>query len=68
VPATVADLVALLDLTPDGEDRYLGRQPVSHLQRVFGGQAAAQTLTAATDSLADGLGVERELSVHSLHA
>lgn len=67
MPATVADLLGLLHLTPAGVDRFVGRQPATALQRVFGGQVAAQALTAATSTVP-----EREPdatpAVHSLHA
>jgi acyl-CoA thioesterase-2 len=66
MPATVADLLGLLDLTAAGTDRFVGRQPATSLQRVFGGQVAAQALTAATATVP-----EREAGstpiVHSLH-
>lgn len=67
MPATVADLLGLLELTPTGPDRFVGRQPATSMQRVFGGQVAAQALTAATSTVS-----EREPDstpvVHSLHA
>ncbi len=64
MPATVADL---LDLTPAGVDRFVGRQPVTALQRVFGGQVAAQALTAATSTV-PGREPDPSPVVHSLHA
>jgi acyl-CoA thioesterase-2 len=64
VPATVADLLDLLDLTPqrDTPDTFVGRQPATRLQRVFGGQVAAQALQAATAT------VPAHVAVHSLHS
>jgi len=55
-------LVHLLDLEPLEEDRFRGRQPETSMQRVFGGQVAAQALVAA------GRTVESSRPVHSLHA
>ena len=67
MPATVADLLGLLDLTPTGHDTFVGRQPETALQRVFGGQVAAQALTAATRTLPERAADDR-MVVHSLHA
>jgi acyl-CoA thioesterase-2 len=60
--AAVDGLVQLLDLEQLAPDRYRGRSPRSHWQRVFGGQVAGQALVAA------GRTVEPERRVHSLHS
>jgi acyl-CoA thioesterase-2 len=62
VPESLAELVSLLDLEQIEVNLFRGRQPDTALQRVFGGQVAAQALVAA------GRTVEDELFVHSLHA
>ena len=54
-------LVKLLDLRRLDEDRFEGDSPVVGPQRVFGGQVAAQALTAA------GRTVDPARAVHSLH-
>ena len=58
---TADELVALLDLEPSGDDRYIGHSPDNGWKRVFGGQVLAQALVAAERTVAD-----RE--PHSLHA
>jgi acyl-CoA thioesterase-2 len=62
VPTSVADLLALLELEPLEVDLFRGRQPDTAMQRVFGGQVAAQALRAACHTVGDGL------RVHSMHA
>jgi len=62
VPDTLEDLVDLLDLETIEVDLYRGRQPDTWLQRVFGGQVAAQAQVAGTRT------VDPRLSIHSLHA
>jgi len=63
VPTSVPELVDILDLERLELDLYRGAQPPhSTLQRVFGGQVAAQALMAACRS------VDAERVVHSLHA
>ncbi|MPZ60139.1 MAG: acyl-CoA thioesterase II [Propionibacteriales bacterium] len=62
MPGSIAELVDLLDLEPIEVDLYRGRQPKTHLQRVFGGQVAAQALAAASRTAPD------DRWVHSLHA
>jgi acyl-CoA thioesterase-2 len=63
VPTSVRELVEILDLEPLEVDLYRGAQPpVSTLQRVFGGQVAAQALMAACRS------TDAQRRVHSLHA
>jgi acyl-CoA thioesterase-2 len=62
VPESLDALVALLDLEQIEVNLFRGRQPDTALQRVFGGQVAAQALVAA------GRTVDDDLFVHSLHA
>jgi acyl-CoA thioesterase-2 len=61
MPFTAADLVALFDIEPTGQDRFVGHSPRSGWPRVFGGQVVAQALIAASRT------VERR-APHSLHA
>ncbi len=58
----VADLVLLLDLEPKGADRFIGRRRADGTGRVFGGQAIAQALGAASRTVDDAR------AAHSLHA
>ena len=46
MPASVEELMALLDLEVIEDNLFRGRQPDTRLQRVFGGQVAAQALVA----------------------
>jgi acyl-CoA thioesterase-2 len=62
VPSSVDELVELLDLETIDINLFRGTQPDTILQRVFGGQVAAQALVAGTRTVDDGL------SVHSLHS
>jgi acyl-CoA thioesterase-2 len=62
VPSTVDELVALLDLETLDPALFRGRQPRTTMQRVFGGQVAAQALVAAARTAPD------DMSVHSLHS
>jgi acyl-CoA thioesterase II len=63
VTTAVDDLVSLLDLEPIEVNIFRGAQPrEERLQRVFGGQVAAQALVAAART------VDPERAVHSLHA
>ena len=63
MPTSVAELVSILDLERIEVDLYRGTQPeASTLQRVFGGQVAAQALRAACHSVPEGR------FVHSLHS
>ena len=57
-----AELVELLDLETIDLNLFRGRQPDTMLQRVFGGQVAAQALVAGART------VEPPLGVHSLHS
>src|SRR3569623_974494 len=61
MPATLADLISILNLEPLGGDRFRGDSPKSGWQRVFGGQVVGQSLVAACRT------VEGRLP-HSLHA
>lgn len=60
--ANTEDLVRLLDLSAVGADAFVGLSPETRLQRVFGGQVAAQSLIAAART------VDADRPVHSLHA
>ena len=62
MPSSAAELVALLDLEQIDVNLFRGTQPDTLLQRVFGGQVAAQALVAGTRT------VEEPLTVHSLHS
>ena len=62
MPSSAEDLVKLLDLESIDVNLFRGTQPDTMLQRVFGGQVAAQALVAAVRT------VEPQLSVHSLHS
>ena len=43
---TAGDLVAVLDLAPDGADRFRGHSPAVGWRRIFGGLVVAQALVA----------------------
>lgn len=62
MPINAQEIVELLDLETIDVDLYRGRQPTTDRQRVFGGQVAAQALTAAIRT------VDADRSVHSLHS
>jgi acyl-CoA thioesterase-2 len=62
VPNTVNELLDLLELEQLEVDLFRGRQPDTAMQRVFGGQVAAQALRAACETVDD------QLTVHSLHS
>lgn len=61
-PGAVAGLLALLDLERLEDNLFRGVSPENSTMRVFGGQVAAQALTAA------GRTVPADRRVHSLHA
>jgi acyl-CoA thioesterase-2 len=61
VPNSVPELLDLLELEQLEVDLYRGRQPDTAMQRVFGGQVAAQALRAACATVDEGR------DVHSLH-
>ena len=58
----VADLVALMQLAPTGEDRYRGQSENIGTPAVFGGQVLGQALVAASRT------VPADRAVHSMHA
>ncbi|GAW48291.1 MULTISPECIES: acyl-CoA thioesterase [unclassified Nocardioides] len=62
MPKNADELVELLDLERIDDNLFRGRQMPSALPRVFGGQAAAQALVAATRT------VDPAYAVHSLHS
>jgi acyl-CoA thioesterase II len=62
VPNSVDELLVLLELERLEVDLFRGRQPDTALQRVFGGQVAAQALRAACET------VDPDRYVHSLHS
>jgi acyl-CoA thioesterase-2 len=62
VPASPQELVELLDLETIDLNLFRGRQPDTRLQRVFGGQVAAQALVAASRT------VEERVEMHSMHS
>jgi acyl-CoA thioesterase II len=62
VPSSADELRKLLDLETIDLNLFRGTQPDTMLQRVFGGQVAAQSLVAGART------VEPPLSVHSLHS
>ncbi|WP_193607222.1 acyl-CoA thioesterase domain-containing protein [Nocardioides lijunqiniae] len=62
MPRNAEELVQLLDLERLDDNLFRGRQMPSALPRVFGGQAAAQAVVAATRT------VDPAYAVHSLHS
>ncbi len=62
MPNSAEDLVDLLDLEVIDLNLFRGRQPDTRMQRVFGGQVAAQALVAAART------VPEEMHAHSLHS
>ena len=62
MPSSAEELVELLDLETIDLNLFRGTQPDTMLQRVFGGQVAAQALVAGARTVAE------PLSVHSLHS
>ncbi len=62
MPSSVRELVELLDLETIDVNLFRGTQPDTMLQRVFGGQVAAQALVAGART------VEPPRAVHSLHS
>jgi len=62
VPSSAEELLDLLDLETIDVNLFRGTQPDTILQRVFGGQVAAQALVAAART------VTEPLAVHSLHS
>jgi acyl-CoA thioesterase II len=62
VPTSVPDLLNLLVLEQLDVDLFRGRQPDTSMQRVFGGQVAAQALAASCRT------VDSARPVHSMHS
>jgi acyl-CoA thioesterase-2 len=62
LPRSADELIELLDLETIDLNLFRGTQPDTLLQRVFGGQVAAQALVAGART------VEPEREVHSLHS
>ena len=62
MPASVEELMKLLDLEVIEDNLFRGRQPATQMQRVFGGQVAAHALVAANRTVPD------RYQVHSLHS
>jgi acyl-CoA thioesterase-2 len=62
LPSSTDELLELLDLETIDVNLFRGTQPDTRLQRVFGGQVAAQALVAGTRTVDDSL------TVHSLHS
>ena len=62
MPRSAEELAELLDLETIDVNLFRGIQPDTLLQRVFGGQVAAQSLVAGART------VDAPLSVHSLHS
>jgi acyl-CoA thioesterase-2 len=62
VPSSAEEIIELLDLETIDVNLFRGIQPDTMLQRVFGGQVAAQALVAGART------VEAPRSVHSLHS
>jgi acyl-CoA thioesterase-2 len=62
MPASVSELLDLLELERLEVDLFRGRQPDTAMQRVFGGQVAAQAVRAASAT------VDPAYRLHSLHS
>lgn len=62
MPSSADELLELLDLETIDVNLFRGTQPDTRLQRVFGGQVAAQALVAGSRTVDDSL------TVHSLHS
>lgn len=62
MPTTAEELTGLLDIERIDANLFRGQQPDTGMQRVFGGQVAAQALIAAHRTVDD------ERWVHSLHS
>jgi acyl-CoA thioesterase-2 len=62
MPKSAEELLELFDIEDIDVNLFRGRQPDTELQRVFGGQVAAQALIAASRTTPPGF------SVHSLHS
>lgn len=62
MPTNVEDLIALFDIKQVAELKFIGPQPETHFQRLFGGHVLAQSLWAAMQT------IPPQRRVHSLHA
>ena len=62
MPASAAELEELLDLETIDSNLFRGKQPHTMMQRVFGGQVAAQALVAASRTAPD------HMQMHSMHS
>lgn len=62
MPSTTAELIDLLDLKQVDEMSFVGAQPRTRMQRIYGGQVLAQAIAAAYQS------IPSERQIHSLHA
>ncbi|KQY64116.1 acyl-CoA thioesterase [Nocardioides sp. Root140] len=62
MPRSAEELSELLDIETIDVNLFRGRQPETELQRVFGGQVAAQALIAGARTVPEGF------SAHSLHS
>ncbi|GAA1910512.1 acyl-CoA thioesterase II [Nocardioides lentus] len=62
MPTSAAEVVDLLDLETLDDNLFRGRQPETTLQRVFGGQVAAQALVAGSHT------VDPAYEAHSMHS
>src|SRR3546814_11338490 len=62
MPRSAEERRELLDIESIDVNLFRGKQPDTELQRVFGGQVAAQALIAAART------VDPSFSVHSLHS
>lgn len=59
--AALGLLLDVLELQPDGDDRFLGLSPVPDVPRIFGGQVSAQATVAALRTVPEG---HRLVSLH----
>ncbi len=59
--ASIARLIALIDVEPKGDDAFVGQSVNAGWNRVYGGQVVAQALMAASKTVDDRL-------CHSLHS
>lgn len=62
MPQSAEEITELLDLESIDVNLFRGTQPETRLQRVFGGQVAAQAMVAGART------VDPDLSIHSLHS
>lgn len=62
MPRSVEELITLLDLETLDVNLFRGTQPITQMQRVFGGQVAGQAMVAASRTAPEGV------AMHSLHS